>query len=1826
MKTINRKQKISPNSGYLCSGGIRKIWLLLLIPALLVCLCAFPAAAEWADDEHSVDNHWDWTEDEILDLPYGPTNGGATDPDVCRFDLTYTAWVEIVVERDGFNQVWAGIHAPATAPNSPGGDGFVAGEILQVESGIEGTPPSPSEGIPAPTNGGDWVYDQTPTADSPTDEIVLTVQLAAGTYYTWVDKVSSDTNYTLEIYFPPGERPDFGDDASNATAITLPYSSTNAECDDPDWVTFTLSSESWVVVNVVETGGGEMYTKLHAPSGSDILDVYEGCHNDYYGGCGFTSGDDEIYDRTYYDDEAFIKAKLAAGTYFVENDQISGDTNYDMHIVITADGEDFGDDYPSDLSNLGDVSAGYVTYLDGELGDSMSSDESAAKGDDDDIDALQFHINAAGTLMIRVEELSPGHGDQFIRLYDDNSGANFDTVDAGLQISDRIQEDTTGDGVAYIQVDITQSGAYYLEVEHDCDSRDHHRSFAMLTIAFDAGMPVCYRDADGDGYGDPNYTTTTATTCADVTGYVSDNSDCDDTDAAIHPGATEICNGEDDDCDGDIDEGLSTIPYYHDADGDGYGDPNDIISSCLGTPPVNYVSNNTDCDDNNPSIHPGAFDICENGIDEDCSGTPPGAPSGDRDCSDVPSICADLADIPLETQVESAPPLLMLLVDDSGSMAWDVLCPEPNGLIQGYSNARCDNAEYWKSQWAGYNGVYYDPAITYNPWPDSTSHTFTDADPDNPLTYPTGFSTTNMDWEFEDIDSALSVKYAHYYTYGTSGQLYLVILNSASVTYYQINPPADNELDPSHIGGSVTPAASEGVLISQYDYDGDGTAADAAEARQNFANWYQYYRTRRHTAIAALSNVVTSVNNINIGLHTLNQNNGVSMVPPRLVDDYEGDILDDLYDVGANSGTPLRRALEDVGQYYQGTYSTLSSPYATSADGGDCQQAFTIMMTDGYYNGYDPSVGNADGGTSDSAYDGEPYADDYSNTLADVAMYYYERDLNTTLSDDVPESALDQARHQHMVTYSVSFGLNGLYDPDAFSCTDSDSTCTGAVAGCTDTTPCTCCPEWPDVDENSENEESITDLWHAALNGRGRYMKANNAQQLAHILSQMLQEVSERRGSGASVAVNTQSLEEDTMMYQGSYNSAGWTGDLEAYEIYSDGSVAEDPTWSAAEMLDAMSDPVASRNIWTMGETGGVEFTYANISSLTADQQAMLGDSATARENLMNYIRGDLTNDTLHGGSLRARATLLGDIVHSSPVHVGNYIYVGGNDGMLHVFNAETGEEVLAYIPSFVYPNLNDLASPDYSHRYFVDLTPFLGLDDYGDALLIGGLGKGGKGYFCLDLDITADLTTDNPANFTGTDVRWEYPAPGDTDDNMGFSFSEPVIVPTENNGNLLIFGNGYDSSNARAVLYAVDPTTGSVITTIDTGVGDAASNCNGLSTPVFVDSDSNGKANYAYAGDLLGNIWKFDLTGDATSTDPDTAWKVAYQDSSSNPMPLFQAKDQSGNPQPVVTRLAVKRHCVNEYSGYMVVFGTGKFNASGDFSSSTTQTIYGIWDWAAEWVSEGETATAQYLGVFNESGPGQLSNMTSGGYFPTEIGENLTLVSQGGSISTQTIDDAEWGSTSSADINWFDINRYLYLASDGHELDYGDNGEGFHVGWFHDFTHLKERNVADPVIHMDYVLITSLVPSDSMCETGGHSYFYAFNACSGEAPDEPLFDINDDGTIYGGDGIDNDGDGEIDEADEELSDGIDNDGDGEIDEADEAIDRINGTDVPNTIRLNDIYYRPTIIYDDETALIFHGSGDPLSPTGSATGGGGEGIKGKNPPIGVLFWRFLTID
>ena len=198
-------------------------------------------------------------------------------------------------------------------------------------------------------------------------------------------------------------------------------------------------------------------------------------------------------------------------------------------------------------------------------------------------------------------------------------------IDEGVTSTFYADADGDGYGNAAINVQACSAPAGYVASNIDCDDTNSNIPPGAAEICdgkdnncngqTDEGVTsTFYADADGDGYGNAAIS---VQACSAPAGYVASNTDCNDTDANIHPGAAEICDGKDNNCNGQTDEGV-TSTFYADADKDGYGNPAISVQACLA--PAGYVSNNKDCNDNDPAINPAAVEVCSNKIDDNCNG------------------------------------------------------------------------------------------------------------------------------------------------------------------------------------------------------------------------------------------------------------------------------------------------------------------------------------------------------------------------------------------------------------------------------------------------------------------------------------------------------------------------------------------------------------------------------------------------------------------------------------------------------------------------------------------------------------------------------------------------------------------------------------------------------------------------------------------------------------------------------------------------------------------------------------------------------------------------------------------------------------------------------------------------------------------------------------------------------------------------------------------------------------------------------------------------------------------------------------------------------
>ena len=1076
-------------------------------------------------------------------------------------------------------------------------------------------------------------------------------------------------------------------------------------------------------------------------------------------------------------------------------------------------------------------------------------------------------------------------------------------------------------------------------------------------------------------------------------------------------------------------------------------------------------------------------------------------------CGAASAALADIASAPLKSA--GAKPNIMLVLDDSGSMQWSYLgdSVKPNGYVNtvGYRSALC-------------NRLYYNPANTYLP-PVGADGT------------PVAATSFGAAW----LDGYLRADGDVRVDLGTQFRAWRSYWSDPGAASWDCWDGTDQCRDPGDgVGISNSPGPAyhfvyQGQRRAQL---GDGSALDdckdtrfdtgpggsanwtrvvvgpdsgpgGSDERQNFANWYSFYRTRILMMKTSLNRALRELDDsYRIGYSTIGYTGAESGNSAYLgIADFTATQKGALYAKLSSltlpaSGTPLRGALSKAGRMYGGRPATGGSDPVQYS----CQQNYTILSTDGYWNSnislgvdegdsYGPldldgrAVGNTDALLPRPQYDGTPANADAAsrggaaNTLADVAAYYYRTDLRTpelgncrgalgtdVCSNNVPVSAADPASHQHMTTFTLGLGVSGTlrYDPDYATAQSGDFADIRNGAA-----------DWPPP--LSFGPARVDDLWHAAVNGGGYYFSASDSSALASGLSSALSRVRTRLGAGAAVATSRlEPVAGDNQVFLASYRSVAWDGELEARTIDpASGQVSSTPLWSAQDKLrtqlaggtrTVLTDDAASQDGNRLKP-----FTWA---ALNAEERALFGSlcapesrlsqcasldaaqlSAIDGEKLVAYLRGSNSDAGVASGLFRWRERVLGDIVNAQPLYVAappfhyadagylDYqaakamrqpmLYAAANDGMLHAFRAggkDAGSEAWAYVPAPMLPGLYRLADRNYAaqHRYLIDATPVAGdicpkappatcAASEWRTILVGGYGAGGRGYYALDI-------TDPAA----PRALWQVTSAVDAD--LGLSFGNPVIAKRADGAWVVAFASGYNNvspGNGGGYLTVLNAATGLRLQKIATGAGsvDAPSGLARISA--WVDSPSDNTASRIYGGDLLGNVWRFDMDGGSA-------------------VRLAQLGQINGaGTQPVTTRpeLAVVRHAGAQFP--VVIVGTGSYLGASDIASTGTQSIYVLKD--------GLDAT----GLDQVRGDGVL------------VRQVLTVAKDGSRLmTTQPVDWARSG-------GWYV------------DLDPGGASPG-------------ERVNVDMQVELGVLKAVGNVPSVSVCSAGGSAWLYALDLASG--------------------------------------------------------------------------------------------------------------------------------
>jgi type IV pilus assembly protein PilY1 len=1076
-----------------------------------------------------------------------------------------------------------------------------------------------------------------------------------------------------------------------------------------------------------------------------------------------------------------------------------------------------------------------------------------------------------------------------------------------------------------------------------------------------------------------------------------------------------------------------------------------------------------------------------------------------------------------------------------------------------------------------------------------------------------GWSTSPLDTVHTDPETGAA--------YPNGGPYYYRLKSSVTI-------PVDAFGNPTSTGISRLYTASnwEAVAVPNSNATIQGVTVNQW---QNFANWYAYYRTRNIMTRSALSRTFGQFgDNVRVAWQTIwpfcsrscsnGGSWGVAIDNSTIITNlnntqtgaaanYRKSFFNFLFQVGARGNTPDRAATIRAGEFFRRPLSNdLKDPYfqpdTRNPPGRElsCRQNFHMLVTDGYWNEGNPTVpsGFFDVQSSHTLPDSTAFtrgdaesrvfwdvpssstgscgSDGSTNcypSLADIAFFYWAKDLRTDLDDTVPPYVPDKttgitgstpltpgqdplsnkeiyfnpvndpAKWQHVVQFMVTLGIAGnLQFSDDIDCSDPNNDLCKLRKGQQNSSGIT---GWPRPARN--RPEAIDDTWHAAINSRGSYFSASDPSALVQHLTDIINNILSRRGSSTALSATMSTLTSGTQGYSAGYDTSDYSGFLTKQDLDPVSGTPGTLRWDAGCILTggfcvtsgatggAARDP-NTRVIFTSNDagTGGRLFRWADLSS--SQQAALNQDPASSLvcttptgvapgcdgngQARLDWLRGVRTSETV-APLLRKRSSVLGAIINSQPRYVsapiggfsdnfppgspeaiaatpgsngapgaGSYaqfvydnrnraptVYVGSNDGMLHAFDGVTGAERWAYVPSLLLKNghLDKITDESYFKTApGVDNTPVIQdvfINGSWHTVLVGSLRLGGRGIFALD--ITApDGFTDSTAP---AKVLWEISNTtvqgGSTPfAHLGYTYSYPNIARLSNGKWVVLVASGYfplpnqtpvdpasnDPAANQTSLFVIDLETGNLISEISTASAPqpAPPQTYGLSSPAVYDLNSDLVDDIAVAGDLAGNLWRFDLR-DTSNFRVDLMFK-SYGNNTADigRMPIS------------VMPVGMRDRAANLP---IWVFGTGKYLGLCDRTASTPPTGCG---------ADSNTATQAFYGV-RDYGNGTEAAAAGVTYpFTPAMMNRWTITQDSGGVRTLTPALS------------LSVNR-------GWTIPLNVTAEP------------GERNIvtAVPFYSANYVILTTLIPKgDDPCDPGRRGAIMVVDgALGGPLPASPL-------------------------------------------------------------------------------------------------------------------------
>lgn len=941
---------------------------------------------------------------------------------------------------------------------------------------------------------------------------------------------------------------------------------------------------------------------------------------------------------------------------------------------------------------------------------------------------------------------------------------------------------------------------------------------------------------------------------------------------------------------------------------------------------------------------------------------------------------------PLLTRAPAVRPNLLFMLDDSGSMD-DSAANAVYARHYVVATGSCGDSKYSDESPVN-NLLFYDPTKRYEPGFDNSGNQL-------------GNATIPSSWDNFEVYLPKTGQNIPSLTTKDA------ICQSSRYDTYQVRSSSFRKN-----GTSV----SNPFPSSSKRTDCASSVCTVTEEKQNITNFRTYHYNRLAAAKVGVGKAfATQPDTFRLGYTTIHvtaadgSGSGSSkLYGVRDYFDQKTNFYTWLNGITTVSWTPLRRGLDVAGQYFSRSDKNgpwAHKPWQTNSDGEaitdhlSCRRNYLIMVTDGEWNDAQSSTAasraNVDGvngpvithsdgkvtyqyvpGSSDPRSVGKsdktnPSSSDYSNTLADVAMYYWNRDLRTDLLNNVtPGKTTDKPFWQNMITYTAAFGPVGK-----LTAAQLDQARAGQV-------------NWTTQQPVANLAETIDDLIHAAHNGGGEFLVLTDAADFANELGRVVDSIAGEQFSQAGVAASAVTLTAGTKKFVPYYTAGRWWGNLKMINLSADTATLGDETGVAWEVVatDAQNKPTGAARIappatrpvytWTPSNkgvafnSGILSLSPSVVASSAGNNTATLLNNAITAD-IINFLRGDRSLEGDLPLPFRKREAILGDIVNSTPVFIKNntnpgyeklpavtpglaaygaymtakaqrtegVLFIGANDGMVHGFREGTtsnngGTETFAYIPQGVFGNLHLLADRNYgsNHRFFVD-GPLSEADAYISApnlsgsgninrwtnIVLGSAGAGGRSVFALDVT--------DPLNMGTKSILWEANHKATNLGDLGYVMSTVEAGITASGDWVAIVGNGPYGNSGKAHLFILNLADGTVLKKIDTD----NSTGNGLGGVRVVRNDKNQIVG-AYAGDLKGNVWRFDLSAGMNSSWPSTAQL------------LYTAKDPTNVAQPITATPAVVPR-PDALGGYMVIVGTGKLYDSVDQASTQTQAAYGLWD-----------------------------------------------------------------------------------------------------------------------------------------------------------------------------------------------------------------------------------------------------------------------------------------